>query len=112
MKRFFMLIGCVFVLSGMVYAAEVQTQTRTWTDADGVTHTVTITRERSKVTESGDVSEQSTPSEEKSQQWQPPQTTAPVKPKQEYRKTETDLPAGVTPSGSFQFDINSSKPKN
>ncbi len=111
MKRFLLLtVVCVFAVSGMVYAAE--THTRTWTDADGVTHTVTITRERSKVVESGDVSEQSTPSEEKTPQWQQPQTTAPVKPKQEYRKSETDLPPGVVPNGSFQFDINSSKPKN
>lgn len=109
MKRFLLLtVVYVFVLSGMAYAAEIQT--RTWTDADGVTHTVTITRERSKVMESGDTAAQSAASEQKSQESQPQTAKEPERPKQEYRKT--DLPAGMTPNGSFQFDINSDKPKN
>ncbi len=103
MKHFFLLtVMCILVLSGMAYAAE--TETRTWTDADGVKHIVTITRE-TKVVESGDTSQGT---EQKTQEQTSKESE---KPKQQYQKTETDMPQGVNPNGSFQFDINSHKPK-
>jgi hypothetical protein len=110
MKRFFLSIAvCIFVLTGMTYAAE--TETRTWTDENGVKHIVTITRETQKT---ADDSEQSTSAGQGSQELQN-QTTkkqaAPETGKQGNRKTDNALPQGVNPNGSFQFDIDSHKPK-
>ncbi len=116
MKRFVLLmLVCFFVLPGMVYSAE--TQTRTWTDADGVTHVVTTTRERRKVTESEYNSEQGAAVNQGRQELQEQTIKEQATPektktdKQEYRKTESDMPTGVNPKGSFQFDIDSHKPK-
>lgn len=114
MKRFFLLMAvCFFVLPGMAYAAE----THTWTDENGVKHIVTITRETQKSAEAGNDSEQSTAADQGSRDLQK-QTTKeqagtkrPETDKQGNRKTDQSLPAGVNPNGSFQFDIDSHKPK-
>lgn len=112
MKRFFVLmVVCALVLPGMVYAAE--TETHTWTDENGVKHIRTITRETSKTPVQGDGP---TPDQDR-QQWQEQKTTGQTAvkksetPKKTEQKTGTDAPAGTKTDGSFQFDIDSHKPK-
>ncbi|GEM_PF-3067004 len=107
MKRFFLSIVVYVFMSGMAYSDEV----RTWTDANGVKHVLTITREVQKSTESGNDSEQSTAADQGTQKLQ----NQPAKKQSAPQKTKTEkqnaLPQGVNPNGSFQFDIDSHKPK-
>ncbi|HAO19884.1 MAG: hypothetical protein BWK80_22565 [Desulfobacteraceae bacterium IS3] len=110
MKRFFLSIVVFVFMAGMAYSDEV----RTWTDANGVKHVLTITREVQKSAESGNASEQSTAADQGNQalQNQPAKKqSAPEKTKTEKQENQKPLPQGVNPNGSFQFDIDSHKPK-